>query len=288
MVLCAHFCEGDQDLIFRNALRPAVIENFHVPTLHFFRTDRNLKPVFAAAFMGAVVALSLLWSQQGIHVSGVFALLCPPAAVNDTAAASASSCSIHSLAANRDWIGWMVLGLFVGAFLTALWRSRGLRFAIERGQGVQPVTRLVWAAAGGLLVGAGAALAGGCTSSIGLTGSAVFSVAAFVFLGGFLLGVGLVAGGYGPGTALTGAAGGRMDAFLFFLMMYPGNRFWVWLEPQWPLNLHTPLLPRNTTLQEPLGTSPFWILGALALACWFGWRVGNYLEARNRRFVADS
>lgn len=155
---------------------------------HFFKADRVLKPLFAAAFMGAVVALSLLWTQSGIHVSGVFALLCPPVVVNAAAAASASSCSIHSLAANRDWIAWMVVGVFVGALLTSLWRNRGFRFAIERGQGVRPVTRLVLAAAGGLLVGVGAALAGGCTSSIGLTGSALFSVAALAFLGVFFVG----------------------------------------------------------------------------------------------------
>lgn len=103
-----------------------------------------------------------------------------------------------------------------------------------------------------------------------------------VLLGGFLLGVGLVVGGYCPGTALTGAAGGRLDALFFFLMMYPGYRFWVWLEPQWELNLRTPLLPKNTTLQELLGISPLWILGVLALACWLGWRIGNYFEAQSR------
>jgi hypothetical protein len=102
-----------------------------------------------------------------------------------------------------------------------------------------------------------------------------------VLFGGFLLGVGLVVGGYCPGTALTGAAGGRMDALLFFLMMYPGYRFWVWLEPQWALNLHAPLLPKNMTLQELLGISPLWILGVLSLACWLGWRVGNYFEAQS-------
>jgi len=82
----------------------------------------------------------------------------------------------------------MVSGIFVGALLTSFWRSRGLRLAIERGRGVRPLTRLVLAAAGGLVVGLGAALAGGCTSSIGLTGSALFSVAAWVFLAVFFLG----------------------------------------------------------------------------------------------------
>jgi uncharacterized membrane protein YedE/YeeE len=153
-----------------------------------FRSDRTLKPIFAAVLMGAVVGLSLLWTQAGIHVSGVFSLLCPPATVEAVQAPNALSCSIHSSAADKGWIAWMVCGIFAGAFLTSFWRSSGLRFAIERGNGVRPLTRLVLATAGGLVVGVGSALAGGCTSSIGLTGSALFSVAAFAFLAVFFLG----------------------------------------------------------------------------------------------------
>ena len=103
-----------------------------------------------------------------------------------------------------------------------------------------------------------------------------------VLLGGFLLGAGLVVGGYCPGTALTGAAGGRVDAVVFFLMMYPGYRLWVWLEPQWPVNFHALWLPKNMTLHELVGISPIWVLAALALACGLGWQLGNYFEARHK------
>lgn len=153
----------------------------------FLNLDRTLKPVYAAVLMGAVVVLSLIWTQKGIHVSGVFSLLCPPVAVSETAA-NASSCSIQSIAANKGWIAWMIFGIFAGAAVTSFWRKRGLRFEVERGKGVTRVTRLMLAAAGGLLVGIGAAVAGGCTSSIGLTGSTVLSVAAFAFLGVFFVG----------------------------------------------------------------------------------------------------
>lgn len=156
--------------------------------LSCLRPDRTLKPILAAVFMGAVVALSLLWTQAGIHVSGVFSLLCPAATVPAVHAPNALSCSIHSAAADKGWIAWMVCGIFAGAFVTSFWRSRGLRLSIERGTGVRPLTRLVLAAAGGLVVGVGSALAGGCTSSIGLTGSALFSVAAFAFLAVFFVG----------------------------------------------------------------------------------------------------
>lgn len=153
-----------------------------------FRTDRTLTPPYAALFMGVVVALSLLWTHKGIHVSGVFALLCPVSVTGAAAAADATSCSIHSIAANRDWIVWMVAGIFGGALVTALWRNRSFKVQVERGEGVRPGLRLVLAACGGLVVGVGAALAGGCTSSIGLTGSALLSVAGFAFLGVFFIG----------------------------------------------------------------------------------------------------
>lgn len=156
--------------------------------LQFFNVDRTLKPLFAAVLMGAVVALSLLWTQQGIHVSGVFALLCPSGSAGVVPAANATSCSIHSVAASNGWIAWMAFGIFAGAALASFWRKHGFRLEIERGNGVRPVVRLVLAAAGGLLVGVGAAMAGGCTSSIGLTGSTLFSVAAFAFLAVFFIG----------------------------------------------------------------------------------------------------
>lgn len=103
-----------------------------------------------------------------------------------------------------------------------------------------------------------------------------------VLVGGFLLGVGLVVGGYCPGTALAGAAGGRIDAFLFFLMMYPGYRFWVWLEPQLRLSFRAPLAPSHLTLPDLFGVPQISILVGLGMACLLGWRIGNYFEAQSK------
>lgn len=101
-----------------------------------------------------------------------------------------------------------------------------------------------------------------------------------VLAGGFLLGAGLVIGGYCPGTALTGAAGGRIDALLFFVMIYPGYRFWLWLQPQLRLDLHAALGGRHQTLPELLGVSDLAVLLGLAAACIVGWKIGDRLEAR--------
>ena len=149
--------------------------------LRFIGPDRIFKPWLAAVVLGAVVALSLLWTRQGLHVSGIFALLCPaPAGAVDD-----GTCSVT---VTGDWIVWMVAGVVAGAFLAGVWRTRGFHVSIERGQGVGPTLRLGHAAAGGFVVGIGAAIARGCTSSIGLTGGALLSLAAFVFLGTFFAG----------------------------------------------------------------------------------------------------
>lgn len=111
--------------------------------------------------------------------------------------------------------------------------------------------------------------------------SVIPTLDAGVLVGGFLLGVGLVVGGYCPGTALAGAGGGRIDAFLFILTMYPGYRFWLWLEPQLPLNLHARLAPSQLTLPDLLGVPWIWILVGLGVTCILGWKVGNLFETRS-------
>lgn len=103
-----------------------------------------------------------------------------------------------------------------------------------------------------------------------------------ILVGGFLLGAGLVIGGYCPGTALAGAAGGRLDALLFFAMIYPGYRLWVWLEPQLKLKLHAALAPSHLTLPELLGVPAVVVLIGLGVACLLGWKLGDHFEARSQ------
>jgi uncharacterized membrane protein YedE/YeeE len=102
-----------------------------------------------------------------------------------------------------------------------------------------------------------------------------------VLVGGFVLGAGLVIGGYCPGTALAGAAGGRVDALLFFAMMYPGYRFWLWLQPLVRLDFHAALAPRYQTLPELLGAPDILVLIGLGAACLLGWKMGDRLESRS-------
>lgn len=83
-----------------------------------------------------------------------------------------------------SWITWQVLGVFLGAGLSAWWAGR-MRVRVEGAASAGTRGRLIKALAGGLLAGFGARIAAGCTSGVGLSGAAVLSVAGFVFLGAF-------------------------------------------------------------------------------------------------------
>ncbi|HEX7021260.1 MAG TPA: YeeE/YedE family protein [Trueperaceae bacterium] len=80
-----------------------------------------------------------------------------------------------------DWGSWLIVGLILGSFLSALTHGE-LRWRIPKGE------RLLQSAVGGLLMGFGAQLAGGCTIGHSLTGLSVLSVGSIVSTISILLG----------------------------------------------------------------------------------------------------
>ena len=85
-----------------------------------------------------------------------------------------------------SWITWQVLGVFAGGLLSA-WLAQRVRWRVEGAASAGLAGRLLKALAGGVLAGFGARIAAGCTSGVGLSGSAVLGVAGFVFLGAFFV-----------------------------------------------------------------------------------------------------
>jgi uncharacterized membrane protein YedE/YeeE len=75
--------------------------------------------------------------------------------------------------ANLDWGSYLIVGLFLGAFLSAL-LNKELRWRVPKGD------RLLQAGMGGIFMGLGAQLAGGCTIGHSLTGLSVLSVGSLV------------------------------------------------------------------------------------------------------------
>jgi uncharacterized membrane protein YedE/YeeE len=91
----------------------------------------------------------------------------------------------------RAWLVFEVLGAMAGGFLSAAAAHRLAR-TVEKGPRVSIRARLGFALAGGVLMGIGARLAGGCTSGQALSGGATLNAGSWafmlmVFAGGYLL-----------------------------------------------------------------------------------------------------
>lgn len=151
----------------------------------------------AGAVLGLVLVLTFVMTGHGLGASG------SPTAI---AAAASNVVAPASTQANGylgwmvqngrnpldSWINWEVLGLALGALLAAWWSGR-MRVRVEGPPRARNLGRLSLALVGGILSGFGARVSAGCTSGLGLSGSATLAVAGFVFLIGFF-GAGLVVG----------------------------------------------------------------------------------------------
>lgn len=90
----------------------------------------------------------------------------------------------------KDWLIFEVIGVAVGGFLSGTLAHRVKR-TIEKGPNVSNRLRLIYAFAGGAIMGFGAKLARGCTSGQALTGGALLNLGSWafmfaVFAGGYL------------------------------------------------------------------------------------------------------
>ena len=88
------------------------------------------------------------------------------------------------------YLVFMLSGTFIGAFCSAMLANR-IKVQLEKGNKSPVMIRILFALAGGILVGFSSRLANGCTSGQALTGSALLLTGSFVFLicifvGGYL------------------------------------------------------------------------------------------------------
>jgi formate dehydrogenase gamma subunit len=80
-----------------------------------------------------------------------------------------------------DFIVLELVGVAIGGFVSG-WLSGRLRITVEKGPRISTGTRYMLATLGGILTGIGARMARGCTSGLALSGGAVLSVGAFLFM----------------------------------------------------------------------------------------------------------
>ncbi len=151
------------------------------------QTRPYLNPYLSGVGIGIILLLAFLLVGRGLGATGAYSSFVAVAA--DTIATEHANASLpYSAFLNtgnqsslKDWLVIEIVGVFIGGLLSALW-ARRFQFKIEKGNIISKHTRLMYALSGGLLMGLGSKLARGCTSSQGLTGGAMFSLGAWLFI----------------------------------------------------------------------------------------------------------
>jgi len=148
------------------------------------------RPLPAGVALGLSFLLTFILTGHGLNISGFLTHL--SAWLGGVAAPAATEWNAYLgplLAAwvpSADWSTWEVIGVALGGFVASL-SARRFRLQVEGADRFGLGTRVLLAFAGGSLAGFGARIARGCTSSIGLSGSATLAVAGFLFLAGFFI-----------------------------------------------------------------------------------------------------
>jgi uncharacterized membrane protein YedE/YeeE len=147
-------------------------------------------PYLAGAGIGLVLLSVFYFMGMGVGASSAFARAAADT-VHRVDPAHAKNLSYFSAylregSPMKDWIVFEVGGLFIGAFIASI-SSRSFRFRFDRGKNMYAVVRVFTALLGGGLIGFSSRLARGCTSGVGLTGSAQLAVGGWVFLTGMFL-----------------------------------------------------------------------------------------------------
>lgn len=159
-------------------------------------------PLTAGIALGLVLMLSFVLSGHGLGASGAVTHVVAGAGLIVAPEATLANPYLKPMVAEGNpigsWITWEVLGMIIGAAIAAFMAGR-FRVQLDGERSPGSGRRLTQALLGGILAGFGARVAGGCTSGLGLSGAAVFSISAFVFLGVFFA-TGLLVGRFVKGV----------------------------------------------------------------------------------------
>lgn len=145
-------------------------------------------PPVAGVALGLVLLLTFVLTGHGLGATGATTRL--TAALGSAVAPEATAANgyLGPMVAKGNplsaWITWQVLGVGLGALMSAKLAGR-FRLQLDGLRSVGAPRRVLTALIGGALAGFGARIAAGCTSGLGLSGAATLGIAAFVFLATF-------------------------------------------------------------------------------------------------------
>ncbi|WP_439183252.1 YeeE/YedE thiosulfate transporter family protein [Carboxylicivirga taeanensis] len=141
---------------------------------------KYMNPYLAGFFLGFVLLTAIYVTGRGLGASGAIKSMVLQT-VETVAPAHANSTDYyinqkqtHPEGPLKSWLVFEVIGVVIGAFLSAVTSNR-VMVKIEKGPGVKNSVRIAAAIFGGALFGFGSQLARGCTSGAALSGMAVMS-----------------------------------------------------------------------------------------------------------------
>ncbi len=148
-------------------------------------------PYVAGVVLGLVLILTFILVGNGVGASGMFARLAAALATGIAPETTQGNSYLGPMVANgsnpfASWIVVEVVGIAIGALLAALGAGR-FRIHLDGARKLGQNRRISFALLGGILAGFGSRVAAGCTSGIGLSGTAMLGISGFVFLIAFFL-----------------------------------------------------------------------------------------------------
>ena len=153
---------------------------------------KTVQPYMHPYLAGMGIGLSLLAAfvvmGRGLGASGAFSSVVSVAVAEALPGHAASNAAYARYLGDgthnplADWLVFEIIGVTIGGFVSA-WLAGRFRWATDRGPRAAAGQRLLFAFAGGALMGFGAKLARGCTSGLALTGGALLAPGAWIFIG---------------------------------------------------------------------------------------------------------
>jgi hypothetical protein len=143
-------------------------------------------PYIAGALLGVTLLAAFLVAGQGLGATAFPKRLIALGAHQVAPAWTEQNVSLGSYIADgvnplRNWLMIEVIAVFVGGLIGALSAGR-FRVTVEKGPNISVRGRLLFAFAGGTIMGFAAALARGCTSGQALSGGATLATGSWVFM----------------------------------------------------------------------------------------------------------
>ena len=148
-------------------------------------------PYLAGVVLGLVLILTFILVGNGVGASGTFARIAASVGMQIAPETTQTNRYLGPLVANganpfASWIVFEVVGIAIGALLAAASAGR-FRIQLDGSHKVGRNRRILLALSGGILAGFGSRVAAGCTSGIGLSGTAMLGISGFLFLLAFFL-----------------------------------------------------------------------------------------------------